>query len=1015
MKYPLAARTTLVALVGLFSIHPAPAAPEMAGVSFSPPGVYGGATSTGTIRLPAAAPSGGLSIALASDNPQAVTIPASVTVPAGAKVVRFRLRALPVAVVTDVVIIATAGRDAQSGAARTAARQTARFRVAPPTAGWVKFSPNMVPAGAASTGTVFLTGPAPEGGQRVLLVSRDPSLVSVPDSITVPAGGTSAVFSAQTGPTRTRVGVTVVASVGGADKLGSSVLGLLPGAPAAPVGLSATPQWDPHCDPCDSMPMPEIALSWNAVSGASSYTLYRDGQPLQAGLTQANCDDMTVSSGHSYTYTVKAVNALGESAPSAPATAVAPFPAASLTAPANLSVRPFWDAAQGRGMDALSWSPVSGAVSYNLYQYDVRIAANVVGTTLTIPCENGVFGDTLSVTAVDSAGVESIPSAIAQKLTAFDPNNLPNWIGPWVPAAPSTLSVTPELNAGQPRMSLNWQSGSGEAFNIYRDGALIARGLTGLTFIDSQASVNEAHTYSVTGVNTGWPDTKEGSQSEAVTTAAVDVVAAVKVAERQANLRRLGGAGKSFGKRTGPRTAPHSHRFGRRMAQSEPGLPVVEIVQVVANDDSATVILPELPAGAKDWRVYDASNPAKVKYAGRRTDQTRVNQPSREPYAIEWNGINPQTGADLIAEAVDKLGPFQKMDGMAMMASGALNGQGDPSSVPNAVARSQAVHVTCQPRGVGRDLRGSQVFFDNFRNAQPFVPLPMPAPAPSGVYSSFYAHPGDYQELANDKWVLKNFGGDLVNSKFFIMDGHFMDTFYDGGGPNSPSPAHNNNASMILMPKSTADISGGKTLHVTFEVDSHFDLRRWGDVFVAEAGDLLVEPGKFADFQHLPTLTGNLFRWEIQAESHLAQLFGKNQDGSLASTDLVQAGDFSDAQSVSRILWDHMTPLANGTTQDLDKRHRFDLYLSQNRYRFEERNAQGNVIVVRDRTFPAGKTLPFTRCQVYFVHQVYHTSNDRPELMTYAPWETYWVNHRPWADERHWDNMGQEVLDTFPQ
>ncbi len=26
----------------------------------------------------------------------------------------------------------------------------------------------------------------------------------------------------------------------------------------------------------------------------------------------------------------------------------------------------------------------------------------------------------------------------------------------------------------------------------------------------------------------------------------------------------------------------------------------------------------------------------------------------------------------------------------------------------------------------------------------------------------------------------------------------------------------------------------------------------------------------------------------------------------------------------------------------------------------------------------------------------------------------YWINFRPFADERHWDNMGFEVLTSFP-
>ena len=58
---------------------------------------------------------------------------------------------------------------------------------------------------------------------------------------------------------------------------------------------------------------------------------------------------------------------------------------------------------------------------------------------------------------------------------------------------------------------------------------------------------------------------------------------------------------------------------------------------------------------------------------------------------------------------MDKLGPFQTMDGMAgpgaMQMDGmhvAINGQGDPSDVPNVLAASAPFPVTCQPADPGR-------------------------------------------------------------------------------------------------------------------------------------------------------------------------------------------------------------------------------------------------------------------------------------------------------------------------
>jgi hypothetical protein len=45
---------------------------------------------------------------------------------------------------------------------------------------------------------------------------------------------------------------------------------------------------------------------------------------------------------------------------------------------------------------------------------------------------------------------------------------------------------------------------------------------------------------------------------------------------------------------------------------------------------------------------------------------------------------------------------------------------------------------------------------------------------------------------------------------------------------------------------------------------------------------------------------------------------------------------------------------------------------------------------------------------------IYHTGLEVFEQKTYQPDNSYWINFRPFADERHWDNMGFEVLTSFP-
>ena len=728
--------------------------------------------------------------------------------------------------------------------------------------------------------------------------------------------------------------------------------------PAAPGGLTATPKWNPDCPKC-GIPMAHIILAWNAVPGAASYTVYRSGIKLVSQATPG-CTDMAVTSGQSYSYTVSATGTGGEGAQSAAVSAVAPSPpasAATLTAPVNLCVQGVWT---GVPTDALSWSPVPGAASYNVYQYGTQIGSGLKTPNFAVP--PGIYADgmTYTVTAVDSMGMESLPSAVTQAQGMANPAQQPGWM-PGLPAAPQSLVAAAEWNAGGPRIHLQWKGdGSDSVYNVYRDGAPVALGLWGLSYYDTAAKPGETHSYTVTGVCTPWTQAVESLPCAAVSATALGSAPAA----------RAGAA--------------------------------VQVTGVQANDDGAVISFAAVP-GAVDYRVFDAANPNSVKYSG-------------GGLSIEMNGIDPVAGGNLVVQAVDKLGPFQTMDGMAgpgaMQMDGmheAVNGQGDPSNIPQVLAQSAPVAVTCTPR----TLTGSQVFFDTFRGEQPLTLQPLPA----AVQGEFYGVAGQYAEYANDKWAMRNYGGDIADSKVFFMGSHFMDTLYDGGTPRTSDPMHNNNGSLVMMPKATADISGGRVMHVTFEVDAHFSMRRWCELEIGAAGDTLINPGKIVTGSGPnlpPTAAGNILRWRIDGQFHQLSLFenaGTPAAPNIEETDMFRF-DYNPGNDrggpAARVDWTG-APLSNGTMQDLDKRHRFDLYLSQTHYRLMESGQ-----VIKDADFPAGATLPFDQCQAYFVHQVYHTSNDRGEQVTYFQPNSYWPNYRPFCDERHWDNCGEEVLSGFP-
>jgi hypothetical protein len=75
-------------------------------------------------------------------------------------------------------------------------------------------NPTTVVGGSTSTGTVTLSGPAPSGGAVVSLSSDNPSVASVPATVTVSAGQTTASFTATTSAVSTATRVTITASYG---------------------------------------------------------------------------------------------------------------------------------------------------------------------------------------------------------------------------------------------------------------------------------------------------------------------------------------------------------------------------------------------------------------------------------------------------------------------------------------------------------------------------------------------------------------------------------------------------------------------------------------------------------------------------------------------------------------------------------------------------------------------------------------------------------------------------------
>jgi len=136
-----------------------------------------------------------------------ITVPATATVPGA---------------IVPVTGLYSAGAEAYGGQyishVQVSSGQTVILPVAPvpllPSASSLTLNPTSVTGGAQSAGTVTLSGSAPAAGAQVMLSSSN-AAASVPSSVTVSAGSSSATFAISTSPVAAKTVATIFASYDG--------------------------------------------------------------------------------------------------------------------------------------------------------------------------------------------------------------------------------------------------------------------------------------------------------------------------------------------------------------------------------------------------------------------------------------------------------------------------------------------------------------------------------------------------------------------------------------------------------------------------------------------------------------------------------------------------------------------------------------------------------------------------------------------------------------------------------
>ena len=191
--------------------------PALSSLQCSPTSLTSGASSTCTVTLAAAAPSGGTVVSLAS-NSTLLPVAASVTVAAGSTSASFKATAGTVSSNQTATITATL-----NGVSKTASISlTAAAGIST-----LSCNPTALGQNSSSTCTVTLSQAAPGGGATVTLASNA-SALTVPASVTVAASSTTATFTAKSGTFSTSQTATITATYSGTSA-------------TATISLSSTP------------------------------------------------------------------------------------------------------------------------------------------------------------------------------------------------------------------------------------------------------------------------------------------------------------------------------------------------------------------------------------------------------------------------------------------------------------------------------------------------------------------------------------------------------------------------------------------------------------------------------------------------------------------------------------------------------------------------------------------------------------------------------------------------------
>lgn len=374
--------------------------PPVSGLTCTSSTFTGAGTDSCTVELGAAAPTGGFTVALSS-NDSSVSVPASVTVSADSSSATFPAAISAVNTAQSATLTAAAGSTSKTFALNL----TPAAATAAPALSALTCASTSITGAATDTCTITLSSSGPSA--VTVNLSSNNAAVAVPPSVTVSANATSVAFIATASAVSSNETATLTAKAGGA----TANLTLQLNAVTQLLGINAT-----------SIAFGDVLLNSPSTQSVtltstgilpvtvSSITLAGAGFTLSSASFPA-----TLSSGQSSTFNVEfdpTVTGTAQGTLVVVSTSTVPVKAVALSGTGvNFAVGLNWDAPSESDDPAVSYNVYRTAGSSSSYQ---RLNSTSAAQT-TYSDSNVQSGSTYQyyVTSVDDSGTESVPSNTA--------------------------------------------------------------------------------------------------------------------------------------------------------------------------------------------------------------------------------------------------------------------------------------------------------------------------------------------------------------------------------------------------------------------------------------------------------------------------------------------------------------------------------------------------------------------------------------------------------------------------